>query len=87
MGTFRAGHYVGVGVFILSLCVIFAGFANQMLKISFDDTDATIQLTESAGMVWPQYTLLLTSLLLCFWVPDTLYQTIIRAVTSIGGGF
>ncbi len=86
-GTFRAGHYVGVGIFILSLCVIFAGFANQVLKISFDDTDATIQLTERAGMVWPQYTLLLTSLVLCFWIPDTLYQTIIHAVTSIGGGF
>ena len=46
VGAFRAGHYVGVGIFILSLCVIFAGFANQVLKISFDDTDATIQLTE-----------------------------------------
>jgi hydrogenase-4 component F len=87
VGAFRAGHYVGVGIFILSLCVIFAGFANQVLKISFDDSDATIQLTESAGMVWPQYTLLLTSLVLCFWIPDTLYQTIIHAVTSVGGGF
>jgi len=87
VGTFRAGHHVGAGIFILSLCVIFAGFANQILKISFDDSDATIQLTESPGMVWPQYALLLTSFLLCFWVPDTLYQTIIHAVTPIGGGF
>jgi len=78
---------VGVGIFILSLCVIFAGFANQILKISFDDTDATIQLPESAVMVWPQYALLLTSLVLCFWVPNTLYQTIIHAVNAIGGGF
>ncbi len=87
VGTFRAGHYVGVGIFVFSLCVIFAGFANQILKISFDDTDVTIQLPERAVMVWPQYALLLTSLVLCFWVPNTLYQTIIHAVTSIGGGF
>ena len=87
VGAFKTGHYIAAGIFILSLCVIFAGFANQVMKISFDDSDATIQLTESPGMVWPQYALLLTSLLLCFWVPDTLYQTIIHAVTSIGGGF
>jgi hydrogenase-4 component F len=38
-------------------------------------------------MVWPQYALLTTSLVLCFWMPDTLYQTIIHAVNAIGGGF
>jgi hydrogenase-4 component F len=38
-------------------------------------------------MVWPQYVLLLTSLVLCIWIPDSLYQTIIHAVNSIGGGF
>jgi hydrogenase-4 component F len=87
MGTFRAGHYVAVGIFILSLCVIIAGFANQILKISFDNSNATVQLTEKPAMVWPQYTLLLTSLVLCLWVPDSLYQTIIHAVNAIGGGF
>jgi hypothetical protein len=29
-------------------------------------------------MVWPQYALLTTSLVLCFWMPDTLYQTIVQ---------
>jgi len=96
VGAFRAGHYVTAGIFILSLCVIFAGFANQVMKISFDDfnngdfnkgdSDKTIGLTERASMVWPQYILLLTSLILCFYMPDTLYQTIIDAVTAIGGG-
>jgi hydrogenase-4 component F len=42
---------------------------------------------EKPAMVWPQYALLLTSLLLCFWMPDTFYQTIIHAVNTIGGGF
>ncbi len=87
VGVFRAGHYVLAGIFILSLCVIFAGFANQVMKISFNNTNETIRLKEKPGMIWPQYALLLTSLVLCFWIPDTLYRTIIHAVTSIGGGF
>jgi len=88
VGAFKTGHYIAAGIFILSLCVIFAGFANQVMKISFDDSDPdiTIALKEKASMVWPQYILLLTSLILCFYMPDTLYQTIIDAVTAIGGG-
>jgi hydrogenase-4 component F len=53
-----------VGFFILSLCVIFAGFANNIMKISFDASDTTIRIEENASMVWPQYALLLTSLVL-----------------------
>jgi hydrogenase-4 component F len=67
--------------------VIFAGFANNIMKISFDASDTTIRIKEEASLVWPQYALLLTSLVLCFWMPDTLYQTIIHAVNAIGGGF
>lgn len=91
VGAFRTGHYVAVGIFIVTLCVIFAGFANQMMKISFDDfnkgdSNKTIALKERASMVWPQYILLLTSLVLCFYMPETLYQTIIDAVAALGGG-
>lgn len=87
VGAFRTGHHVGAGIFIVSLCVIFAGFANQAMKISFDDATATVQMKERVSMVWPQYLLLLTSLVLCFWMPDTLYQTIVQAVKPLGGGF
>ncbi len=91
VGAFRTGHYVAAGIFIVTLCVIFAGFANQVMKISFDDfnkgdSKKTMGLKERASMVWPQYILLLTSLVLCFYMPDTLYQTIIDAVTALGGG-
>jgi hydrogenase-4 component F len=96
VGAFKTGHYVAAGIFILSLCFIFAGFANQVMKISFADfknavsktenPDTTIGFKEKASLVWPQYILLLTSLILCFFIPDTLYQTIIEAVTAIGGG-
>lgn len=91
VGAFKTGHYIAAGIFILSLCVIFAGFAHQVMKISFDDCtnedlDQKIIFKEKATMVWPQFVLLLTSLILCFYMPDTLYQTIIDAVNAIGGG-
>ncbi|MGA6926071.1 MAG: proton-conducting transporter membrane subunit [Desulfosarcina sp.] len=86
-GAFRTGNYVSVGLFMLSLCVIFAGFSKSILNISFDASDTPIRINETAGLVWPQYVLLLTSLVLCFWMPDSLYQTIMHAVKPIGGGF
>jgi hydrogenase-4 component F len=67
--------------------VIFAGFARHIMRISFSEAQAAARLEEKPSMVWPQYALLLTSLVLCFWIPDGLYQTIIQAVNSIGGGF
>jgi hydrogenase-4 component F len=87
VGAFRAGHYVGVTLLILSLCVIFAGFANQVMKICFGDSSTTVQIKRNPNMIYPQYVLLLTSLVLCFWMPESLYQTIIHAVATIGGGF
>jgi hydrogenase-4 component F len=88
IGAFRTGNIMWRGLFILSLCVIFAGFANNIMKISFDDSGYHHPRSKKTpAMVWPQYALLLTSLVLCFWMPDTLYQTIIHAVNAIGGGF
>ena len=87
IAAFKGGYYWGVSFFILSLCVIFAGFANQVMKISFNQTDTAIRIPEKASMVWPQYALLLTSLVLCFWLPETLYQAILQAVSLSGGGF
>ncbi len=86
VAAFRAKHYLVAGIFIVALCVIFAGFANQMMKISFKGMTKKVQLKEKASLVWPQYILLLTSLILCFYIPDTLYQAIFDAVTAIGGG-
>jgi hydrogenase-4 component F len=86
MGAFRTGHYVSAALFILSICVIFAGFSKHIMKISFGDYDVAVQAEEKPSMVWPQYVLLLTSVVLCFWMPDPLYQTILHAVQTISGG-
>jgi hydrogenase-4 component F len=74
-------------VLVVSLCAIFAGFVNQVMKISFNPSEAVVGLHERASLVLPQYVLLTTSLILCFWIPDSLYRTIIDAVTSAAGGF
>lgn len=86
IAAFRSGRYAGAVIFMVSICVIFAGFANQVMKISFDDAKAKHRLHVTNRMLWPQYALLLTSVVLSFWMPDTLYRTIIDAITSIGGG-
>jgi hydrogenase-4 component F len=98
MAAFRTGHYVAAVIFIFSLCVIFAGFARQVMAICFDTPAENgsgltsegdgkeMPFRETPGMVWPQYVLLLTSLILCFFIPDALYQTIVDAVHAIGGG-
>lgn len=86
IAAFRAGYYVAVTVFILSLCVIFAGFGNQVMKICFEECSTEIKIQEKASMVLPQYLLLLTSLILCFFIPDSLNQTISDAISAIGGG-
>jgi len=87
IGAFRSGHFVAVGLFLASLCVVFAGFANHVIQIAFTDGGEGVHMEEQASMVWPQYALLATSLVLCFWIPETLDQAIIHAVTTIGGGF
>lgn len=86
MAAFSTGHFVAAGIFIFSLSVILAGFSNQMMKISFGPSDRdAVYLKESISMIWPQYALLATSMMLCLWIPDSLYHTIINAVAAMGG--
>jgi hydrogenase-4 component F len=87
MGAFRSHHYAAVSLFLASICVIIAGLANHVMKISFGGGGVSTQFSEDAAMVWPQYTLLLTSVVLCFWMPAAVSRTIMEAVNSLGGGF
>ncbi len=80
IAAFRTGHYLAIGIFLATLCVIFAGFANHVMRISYGASAAEGAIEERPAMVWPQYALLLTSIVLCFWMPETLYQAICDAV-------
>ena len=87
IAAFRAGQNLAVGIFLASLAVIFAGFANHVMRISYGPSEADDKIPERAAMVWPQYTLLLTSVVLCVWMPEALYQAICRATDFNWGGF
>jgi hypothetical protein len=54
------------------------------MKIAFGGTGVDIQTKEIPNMVWPQLALLFTSIVLFFWMPGTLYQTIINALKYSG---
>ncbi|MFK5954761.1 MAG: proton-conducting transporter membrane subunit [Desulfobacterium sp.] len=86
MGAFRNGYHVAAIIFMATICVIFAGLANQIMSISFEDSKRKHQMHMVNKMLWPQYLLLLTSVIFSFWMPDTLYTTIMEAIMSIGGG-
>ena len=87
IAAFQTGHYVAVGIFLASLCVIFAGFARHLMSIAYGPSESEEGIEERAAMVWPQYALLLTSIVLCFWMPETLYQAISEAADFAWGGF
>ena len=87
IAAFRTGHYVAIAIFLATLAVIFAGFANYVMKISYGDSTSEAPIEERNAMVWPQYALLATSVVLFFWMPETLYQAISEAVNFSWGGF
>ena len=85
--AFRSGHYLEIGIFLTCLCVIFAGFANHIMKISYGDCSTKVDFDEPPAMVWPQYTLLTISIVLTVWMPETLHQAISEAANFTWGGF
>ena len=87
IAALRSGHYVTVGVLVVTLSVIFAGFANHVMRISYGPSESEHKIKEQAAMVWPQYALLLTSVALFCWMPKTLIQTISSAASFSWGGF
>lgn len=86
LGAFQQGRTISVTLFILALVLIFAGASRLVMKMSFGKWDEEILVDEKMARVLPSYALLLTSIILCVWLPDSLYQTILSAIATIGGG-
>ncbi len=87
IAAFRSGHHLAIGIFLITLAVIFAGFANQVMKIAYGSSSEAANVEPGRAMVWPQYTLLLLSILFCLWMPETLHQAISEAASFTWGGF
>jgi hydrogenase-4 component F len=85
IGAFRSGRYVSASIFIFSLILIFAGASRIVMRMSFASSDQEVLVEEKMLRVVPSFVLLLTSLALCVWLPDQLYQTIMNAISVIGG--
>ena len=87
MGAFQQGRSLEVSIFILALILIFAGASRLVTKMCFaacDDPEILVK--ENWARTLPSFALLLTSFVLCIWLPDSLYQTILSAIATIGGG-
>lgn len=85
LGAFQKGRTVSVSIFILALVLIFAGASRLVMKMSFGKWDDEILVDENMARVLPSFALLLTSIILCVWLPDSLYQTILSVIANIGG--
>jgi hydrogenase-4 component F len=85
IGAFQAGRYWSIGVFLFCLVLIFSGASKMVMRMSFGPTEQEGLSKEKLLRVAPPLVLLLTSAVLCFWIPDGLYTTIQDAIAVIGG--
>lgn len=86
LGAFQQGRIISISTFIFALILIFAGASRLVMRMSFGKWDDKILVDENLARVLPSYALLLTSIILCVWMPDSLYQTILSAIATVGGG-
>jgi len=87
IGAFKQGRNISVSIFIIALILIFVGASRLVMKMSFAPNDMSKPLiSENLARTLPSYALLLASITLCIWLPESLYQTILSAIATIGGG-
>jgi hydrogenase-4 component F len=86
MGAFQQGRYASVGGLIFGLILVFAGASRIVMNISFGETVEEVLVKEKFFRVMPSYLLLLSSIGLCLWMPDSIYQKILHTIKLIGGG-
>ncbi|WP_028581931.1 proton-conducting transporter transmembrane domain-containing protein [Desulfogranum japonicum] len=81
----RAERYLGVAIFIAALVLVVGGAGRVVMGMSFNDSTETIAVRETFLRLIPAYTLLLASVVLCVWIPESLYTTILNSIQAIGG--
>jgi hydrogenase-4 component F len=85
LGAFRSGHPVAAAMFIATLLLVIAGFSRVVLSLSFGPVQEELQIPEQPLRILPSFALLLTSLVLCLWMPEPIYRLITNAIAVIGG--
>jgi hydrogenase-4 component F len=85
-GAVKAGRYVVVAIFIFCLILVFAGASRLVIQMVFGTRESDeILVPEQWKRALPPLVLLLTSMALVIWMPESITQTIIRAIATIGG--
>ncbi|MDL2286426.1 hydrogenase [Desulfococcaceae bacterium OttesenSCG-928-F15] len=86
LGAFRTGHFTAAILFILCLVLVIAGFAKNFIRMSFGTCDEEISYREKPLRLVSPIILLLASIVLSFWIPEALLDTIDQATALIEGG-
>lgn len=85
LGAFRSGHPWAAALFIATLVLVVAGFSRIMLSLAFGPQREEVQIHEQPLRLLSPCVLLLTSAVLCLWMPDALQQMITSAIAVLGG--
>ncbi len=85
LGAIRQGHTLASGLFIAGLVLVVAGFARIVTSMAFGPCQEEVLVEEHRLRVLPPLALLLTSAVLCVWMPEALYRTIVNTIAVIGG--
>ncbi|ADW19333.1 NADH/Ubiquinone/plastoquinone (complex I) [Desulfobulbus propionicus DSM 2032] len=85
LGAFQTGHPLAAGLFIATLVLVLAGFARIVTAMSFSPRQEEVLVEEQTLRIIPPLALLLTSALLCVWMPEPLFRTIVNTIAVIGG--
>lgn len=86
IGAIRGQWYVSTGLLIFALILVFAGTGRVFIAMSFGKDLEPVRIQEKSIRLIPSYILLLASILLCVWLPDVVYATIMNSIEIIGGG-
>lgn len=85
LGAFQTGHPISGFMFIGCLVLVFAGAAQIFSEMSFAGNGEEAQGSERFLRIVPPYVLLLTSIVLCFWMPRAMHETIVKTIAILGG--
>lgn len=87
IGAFKCGHIFAVTLLILCLLFVFIGFSRYVIRMIFGFTEKEVVVPEKWRYVVPAFVLLGLALVLGFYIPTVLDQTIRDAILVFNEGF
>jgi len=88
LGALRSHHPVAIIIFISGLLLVFSGACRHVMPMTFGSTKTQVDdllVPDRLPRLLPSYILLAVSIILTFWMPDTLWEMIRQAAALMGG--